>query len=125
MGVGVGHSEIASLGTDNRLVEKIQRLHGRKFLVRRGINDHARDESGKILIYVTERALRRTHLAEILMVGEACEVIMQEDVGSFVHCAVWGPKMTPLGNDYWVLDEKLIADGNKTTCVKPFVVTTE
>lgn len=125
LGVSAGNAEIDSQGTDNPIVKKIKRLHGKKFLVRRGIKDHIRDTDGTILIYKTERALRRTMLAEILMVGSACEIIMQGDVGAFVHCAVWGPKMTPLGDDYWILDEKLIEDGNKTTCIKPFVVTTE
>ena len=51
--------------------------------VRKCENDHIRDDSGKVVLYNTDRKIEETNWVEILDVAEDCDNIKREDIGMF------------------------------------------
>jgi len=110
----------------------IRRLIGRKILALKCVRDHIRDDNGDVLVALPDSYLdakMRLDWFEIVAVGEGCKDFAQEEVGRLIHGPVWADGMHRLvdyelhkPSDYFILDEKLIGDGGKTTVIKPFTL---
>lgn len=66
-------------------VEKGKVFHpiNRYVKVRKGINDHERDEDGNVLLYRTEDHIETTNWVEIIDIAPDCRHVTKEDIGSF------------------------------------------
>lgn len=83
--------------------------------VRKCENDHVRDESGKVLLYMTENHIEFTNWVEIIDVADDCEWISKDYIGWFCLSPENDDKLQRLGRsmDYCVHESliKFITDG--------------
>lgn len=52
-------------------------------LVRKCENDHIRDESGEIALYMTENHIEHTHWVEVIAVADDCKMMDKKYIGYF------------------------------------------
>jgi co-chaperonin GroES (HSP10) len=83
--------------------------------VRKCENDHVRDESGNIALYMTDNHIEATNWIEILEVADDCEWVPQDSAGWFAVCPENDDKLQRCGRtmDYFVHESllKFITDG--------------
>ena len=108
--------ELETERTQSQVID-IKELVGAKILVRQCYNDDIRNPDGSVLIYRPDSAgtdpwmgsKDQTNWAELLMVGEDCELFTAEDVGSFVHCPEFDPQnMTRVGPYEFIIKERIM-----------------
>ncbi|TXH12859.1 MAG: hypothetical protein E6R03_12230 [Hyphomicrobiaceae bacterium] len=55
---------------------------GDRVLIRKCFTDHVRDESGKVVIFMTDNAVETTNWVEIIAVGPKCRICRKEHIGT-------------------------------------------
>jgi len=110
----------------------IKRLVGRKILVLKCGRDHIRDEKGDVLVALPDTwldAQKRLDWFEVVAISPDCEDFTLDRVGHLVHCPVYADGMHRLWDhelhrpsDFFIMDEKLIGDGNYTAHIKPYTL---
>lgn len=118
MDYSVDGMEFASVkGSDLFAVEKDGTFHpvNRYVLVRKCVNDHIRDESGAIALYMTDNHIETTNWVEILEIAEDCELYGDWAVGMFCVCPERDDRLQRIGytKDFCVHEElvKFVTDG--------------
>lgn len=73
------------------------------------IEDHVRDESGEIALYMTENFIEDTNWVEILEVADDCESMRDEYVGMYFPCPEDDERLARIGySDEFCVHEDLI-----------------
>jgi hypothetical protein len=103
---------------------------GRFILVRKNERDHYRDESGNVLLYLTDAQVKgkqtfKCNWNTIHAVSPDCKLFTQDMIGERVHAPEWIDGMHDLGDGWWAIDERLVRDGNKDDRMKPFTIDME
>lgn len=84
--------------------------------VRKCENDHIRDESGRVALFMTDNHIEETNWVEILEVASDCEWVPQDSAGWFAVCPENDDKLQRCGRtkDYFVHESllKFITDGS-------------
>ncbi len=65
-------------------IDKIRPIN-RKLLVRKCVNDHARDENGEVLIYLPDESYEQCYFVEILKVSDDCRQFTQDMIGKGIQ----------------------------------------
>lgn len=77
--------------------------------VRKCENDHIRDESGDIALYMTENNIQFTNWVEILEVADDCHPALKENIGWFFVAPENDENVRRLGHSYdYMVHESLI-----------------
>jgi co-chaperonin GroES (HSP10) len=78
-------------------------------LIRKAENDHVRDESGEIALYMTDHHIEFTHWVEVLEVAKDCENLKPEHEGLFCVAPENSMKLARIGNSKdFAMHESLI-----------------
>lgn len=52
-------------------------------IVRKGVNDHIRGDSGDVLIHMTDEYIETTNWVEIIAIAKDCKYLDESDIGKF------------------------------------------
>ena len=78
-------------------------------MIRKCENDHIRDESGDIALYMTEKHIEWTQWVEVLGIAEDCETLNNRYIGMFCVAPENDEKLARIGNTKdFCLHESLI-----------------
>lgn len=84
-------------------------------MLRKCVNDHVRDESGEIALFMTEKHIEFTHWMEIIDVSNDCRKVGREYVGYFCVAPEDSDKLCRIGHtkDYCLHEDAIefVTDG--------------
>jgi len=72
--------------------------YGAYVRIRKCENDHVRDESGEIALYVTKNHIETTNWVEIMDIGDGCKMMGREYIGMFCFCPENDERLARIGN---------------------------
>jgi len=104
------------------LVDSVE-IIGRRYIGRKCMEDHIRDEDGRMLVAMTDEFISTTLWFQILKVGKACkcltnDVLANNDV--FMYFPEWDDGQHSLGNEVFMVEERMMEGRNPS--LKPFIV---
>ena len=108
---------------DTELADRVELLHD-NILLLKCVNDHIRDEDGKVLVAFTDEKVDTTLWCEVLKVGKECKYLRPEYLNGrvFMHIPEWeGRGWHKVGDNMFIISEKLM--DKKNPMLKPFIYT--
>jgi len=106
----------------DQLVSKID-IIGQRYIGRKCVEDHVRDDDGRMLVAMTDEFIQTTLWFQILKVGKDCKLLKNDILASndvFMYFPEWDDGQHSLGNDLFMVDERMMEGRNPS--LKPFIV---